>query len=60
MSTGLEGITFDFWNTLVYEPQGHLRSRRLDAWAGILEEAGFACEREKLDADARAGVRRRP
>ncbi|MCU1449954.1 MAG: hypothetical protein JWP02_2124 [Acidimicrobiales bacterium] len=46
----LEGMSFDFWNTLVYEPQGHLRSRRLDAWAGILEEAGFACEREQLHA----------
>lgn len=47
----LEGVTFDFWNTLIYEPQqGHLRGRRLDAWAGILEEAGFACEREELDA----------
>jgi FMN phosphatase YigB (HAD superfamily) len=53
MTAGLEGFsfqgaTFDFWNTLVYEPQGHLRSRRLDAWVGILEEAGFACEREQL------------
>jgi len=51
VTAGLEGITFDFWNTLIYEPQqGHLRGRRLDAWAGILEEAGFACEREELDA----------
>jgi len=47
----VEGVTFDFWNTLIYEPQqGHLRGRRLDAWAGILEEAGFACEREELHA----------
>jgi hypothetical protein len=28
----IEGVTFDFWNTLIYEPQqGHLRGRRLDA-----------------------------
>ena len=46
----VEAVTFDFWNTLVYEERGHLRGRRLDAWAGILEEAGFACERERLDA----------
>lgn len=46
----LRGITFDFWNTLIYEPTGHLRGRRVDAWAGILEDAGFACERAQLDA----------
>lgn len=46
----VEAVTFDFWNTLVYEERGHLRGRRLDAWAGILEEAGFALERQHLDA----------
>jgi len=46
----LEAVTFDFWNTLVYEERGDLRGRRLDAWSGILEEAGFACERQRLDA----------
>jgi FMN phosphatase YigB (HAD superfamily) len=46
----LVAVTFDYWNTLVYEERGHLRGRRLEAWAGILEEAGFACEREHLDA----------
>jgi putative hydrolase of the HAD superfamily len=45
----IEAVTFDFWNTLVYEERGHLRGRRLAAWAGILEDAGFACERERLD-----------
>ena len=45
----IRAVTFDFWNTLVYEERGHLRGRRLDAWAGILEEAGFALEREQLD-----------
>ena len=48
--SGLRAVTFDFWNTLMYEPDGHLRGRRQDAWLGILEEAGFACEREQLDA----------
>ncbi len=46
----IEAVTFDFWNTLVYEERGHLRGRRLAAWAGILEDAGFASERQQLDA----------
>jgi putative hydrolase of the HAD superfamily len=47
--TAIEAVTFDFWNTLVYEERGHLRSRRIDAWLGILEDAGFALERQQLD-----------
>jgi putative hydrolase of the HAD superfamily len=43
-------VTFDYWNTLVFEQPGHLKGRRLDAWLGILEDAGFACERQQLDA----------
>ena len=46
----LDAVTFDFWNTLAYELRGHLRTRRLEAWAGILEEGGFALERAELDA----------
>jgi putative hydrolase of the HAD superfamily len=46
----IEAVTFDFWNTLMYEEAGHLRGRRLGAWLGILEEAGFAVERQRLDA----------
>jgi len=48
--TAIEAVTFDFWNTLVFELRGELRSRRLEAWAGLLEEAGFALERARLDA----------
>jgi putative hydrolase of the HAD superfamily len=48
--TAIEAVTFDYWNTLVYEDRGHLRGRRLEAWAGILEDVGFAIERERLDA----------
>jgi putative hydrolase of the HAD superfamily len=44
----IAAVTFDFWNTLVYEDRGHLRGRRLDAWSGLLEEAGFGGERERL------------
>jgi putative hydrolase of the HAD superfamily len=46
----IEAVTFDYWNTLVYEHPGHLKGRRLDAWLGILEDTGVACERQKLDA----------
>jgi putative hydrolase of the HAD superfamily len=45
-----DAITFDFWNTLLHEAPGQIRDRRLDAWMGILEDAGFACERERLGA----------
>jgi len=54
----MRAVTFDFWNTLMYEPDGHLRGRRQDAWMGILEEAGFACEREQLDMVFAAGWER--
>ena len=46
----LEAVTFDYWNTLCWEERGHTRALRMDAWAGLLEEAGFACERSLLDA----------
>ena len=45
-----EAVTFDYWNTLVWEEAGHLSGRRKEAWAGLLEEAGFAMERALLDA----------
>ena len=45
----IDTVTFDFWNTLVYEDRGHLRGRRLDAWSGLLEEAGYATERAHLE-----------
>jgi putative hydrolase of the HAD superfamily len=44
----IEAVTFDFWNTLCFEDTGHLRGRRMDAWSGLLEEAGYATEREVL------------
>jgi putative hydrolase of the HAD superfamily len=46
----LEAVTFDYWNTLVWEEAGHLSGRRKELWAGLLEEAGFAMERSLLDA----------
>ena len=45
----IEAVTFDFWNTLVVDGGVPGRDARLDAWMGLLEDAGFACERESLD-----------
>lgn len=50
MAGQIEAVTFDHWNTLVYEDTGALRDARLDAWLGILEGVGFAVERARLDA----------
>jgi putative hydrolase of the HAD superfamily len=46
----IQAVTYDFWNTLAYELRGQLRSRRVEAWAGLLEEAGFTLERAELEA----------
>jgi putative hydrolase of the HAD superfamily len=46
----IDAVTFDYWNTLVWEERGHMRGLRIESWAGLLEEAGFACERSLLDA----------
>ena len=45
-----DAVTFDYWNTLCWEEVGHTRGLRIEAWAGLLEEAGFAVERRLLDA----------
>lgn len=50
VSGAVRGVTFDFWNTLVFEDRGHLRGRRLERWAGILEDAGYPAERAHLGA----------
>lgn len=46
----VEAVTFDYWNTLCMEPApGHMRDLRIEAWLGLLEDAGFATERKLLD-----------
>ena len=45
----VEAVTFDHWNTLVVE-KGELPGRRLEAWMGIFEDAGFTVEREQVQA----------
>lgn len=45
----VEAVTFDYWNTLCAEPAPfHMRDRRIEAWLGLLEDAGFATERDLL------------
>ena len=44
-----DAVTFDHWNTLVYEAEGsNLSHRRIDLWVARLEEEGHAVERELL------------
>lgn len=42
-------VTFDFWNTLMWEEPDGLRDGRLAAWAGILEEVGVTPEYAALE-----------
>jgi putative hydrolase of the HAD superfamily len=46
----VDAITFDFWNTLCVDGTTTGRDHRIDAWMGLLEDAGFAVERGALDA----------
>jgi FMN phosphatase YigB (HAD superfamily) len=45
----LRGITFDFWNTLMWEEPGSLRAQRLVVWSEALASAGIAVDREALE-----------
>lgn len=49
MTRLVDAVTFDHWNTLVYEEEGHnLSHRRIDSWVARLSEEGHAVERELL------------
>ena len=45
----IDAVTFDYWNTLVYEDHGRLRGIRLESWAAILEDAGINVPPERLE-----------
>jgi HAD superfamily hydrolase (TIGR01549 family) len=45
----LEAVTFDYWNTLVWEEPGGLQEGRVAAWMGIFEEAGLEIAQARLD-----------
>jgi FMN phosphatase YigB (HAD superfamily) len=44
----VDAVTFDYWNTLVFEQPGHLTDRRIRAWLGILEEAGLVVDEPRI------------
>lgn len=44
----IEAVTFDYWNTLVFEGPHGLVAGRLAAWRGLLEEAGHAVDETQL------------
>jgi putative hydrolase of the HAD superfamily len=46
----IEAVTFDFWNTLVWEPPGNLVAGRMRAWTALLDAAGIGVEVARLEA----------
>jgi putative hydrolase of the HAD superfamily len=49
MPAPIDAVTFDYWNTLVYEEHGQLRGIRLQSWKTILEDAGIHVPPERLE-----------
>jgi putative hydrolase of the HAD superfamily len=49
MPAPFDAVTFDYWNTLVYEERGQLRRIRLQSWTAILEDAGIHVPPERLE-----------
>jgi FMN phosphatase YigB (HAD superfamily) len=45
----LDAVTFDFWNTLLWEEPGSLRQKRLEVWIDSLEEIGARVDRGRLE-----------
>jgi FMN phosphatase YigB (HAD superfamily) len=41
----VDAVTFDFWNTLMWEEPGSLREKRLEAWADALIDVGDRFDR---------------
>jgi putative hydrolase of the HAD superfamily len=36
----VRAITFDFWNTVMFEPEGGLEAARVDRWEALLDQLG--------------------
>ena len=45
----LRAVTFDFWNTVMWEEPGSLKAQRLELWAGALDDAGVAIHAAALE-----------
>lgn len=44
----MEAVTFDFWNTLMWEEPGSLKKKRLEVWSESLPRLGVTVEPERL------------
>ncbi|HEV3365571.1 MAG TPA: HAD family hydrolase [Acidimicrobiia bacterium] len=50
MMSGIKAVTFDFWNTLMWEGPDALVTSRLKALLGVAEEKGWSVTSEQLHA----------
>ena len=46
----IRAVTFDFWNTLMWEEPGSLKRKRLEVWAETLPAAGVEVDAARLEA----------
>jgi putative hydrolase of the HAD superfamily len=54
----IRAVTFDFWNTLMWEEPGSLKEKRLEVWAETLPQQGVEVDPLKLEAAHDAAHRR--
>src|SRR5918992_1549104 len=45
----VQAVTFDYWNTLMWEEPGSLKEKRLEYWREALEGLGAALDGEQLE-----------
>jgi FMN phosphatase YigB (HAD superfamily) len=45
----VQAVTFDYWNTLMWEEPGSLREKRLDFWTEALEGLGASVDPARLE-----------
>ena len=45
----MQAVTFDFWNTLMWEEPGSLKEKRLEVWSEALTERGAAVDPLQLE-----------
>jgi putative hydrolase of the HAD superfamily len=46
----VQAITFDFWNTVMFEPEGGLEAARVDRWQALLDQLGSPRPRRAIVA----------
>jgi FMN phosphatase YigB (HAD superfamily) len=45
----VQAVTFDYWNTLMWEEPGSLKEKRLEFWTEALERMGASVDPEQLE-----------